>query len=121
MSKVKLEELTDEDREKMKPRSKYEDLSDEQREEIKFLYLGYTPVSQIARQFGINRTTLQYHVSKYWAKERDLAKIENYNKFVDTKKINFVKMKTSSIEIIQKALGELAKRGMALLSGLELE
>lgn len=88
----------------------YNELSDEEQEAAKNQYLKYVPISKIARDVGVARTTIQYHATRHWQVQREAMKAELFSEFHDTKRADFVKMSVSSIKIIQKALADLARR-----------
>ena len=90
----------------------FKDLSPDEKENAKNQFLKYKPVASIAREMSVKRTTLQYHATNYWIQEREAMKAEVFSEFHDTKRTDFVKMSTSSIKIIQRALKDLADRDM---------
>ena len=55
---------------------KFDSLTESEIKQCKAAYMAYVPVSKIARDMKIARTSLQYHCNKYWQKERELERIE---------------------------------------------
>lgn len=89
---------------------KFTDLSEEEQEKMKQKYLNYIPVSKIAREHGVSRTTLQYHATTHWNPVRESMRAETFGEFMDTKRESFVKMSKTSMSIIKSALEELSNR-----------
>ena len=90
--------------------------SEEELAKAKQMYLEYLTVTEIALQTGIGRNTLSYHINKTgssWQIERELQKAELLGKVSSAKKADFANMAISSIEIIKRALADLAKRDQA--------
>ena len=88
----------------------FKDLDDDTKNKMKLKYMSYESIAKIAREFNVNRTTLQYQVNTYWMVERDQAKADLYNEFNDTKKLNSTRMQNSAISIMVKALEALDQR-----------
>jgi len=89
---------------------KFTDFSDDEKEVMKQKYLNYVPVSKIAREHGVSRTTLQYHATTHWVPVRESMRAETFGEFMDTKRESFVKMSKTSMSIIKAALEELSNR-----------
>ena len=90
--------------------NKYSELNEEEQEEMKQKFLNYLPISRIAREHSVSRTTLQYHATKHWNPVRESMRAETFGQFMDTKRETFVKMSTTSMSIIKSALDDLANR-----------
>ena len=88
------------------------ELSESEMLEFKRMYMEYVPVTEISRHFNINRSTVSWYVNKHYVAEREMMRAELFRKFTDTKRTNFIKMSQSSIEIITRALQELAQRNV---------
>lgn len=70
-------------------------------------------LSELADQYGVKRTSIEYYASQSkedWRGQRELLKAELFQKFSETKKSDFVKMSSSAIKVMAKALEELANR-----------
>jgi len=78
---------------------------------IKQLYMEYKSISSIAREFGVQRSTINWHInSNGWKAERKLNESEIFAAFDDGKKVDFVKMTQSATMIMARSLEELATR-----------
>lgn len=75
----------------------------------KKLYMDYCSVSEIARETGMTRTAVYNHIKK-WSLEGDMLRAELMDKVVTAKQKDFANMAMSSIQIIGKALQDLANR-----------
>lgn len=93
-----------------KPNPNRREVDEKELARAKTLYMEYASPKEISDITGIARTTLSYHANTYWKQERDMMKADLFAKFSETKRANFVKMSQSSIEIIQRALADLARR-----------
>lgn len=60
-------------------------LSKEQLAFAKKEYMRYRTVSEIAREMGVNRTTVQHHVNESWKSERTLRRNELAAEFSESK------------------------------------
>ena len=89
---------------------KYSELKPEEQELMKQKFLNYIPISKIAREHGVARTSLQYHATNHWTPVRESMRAETFTEFMDTKRESFVKMSKTSMSIIKSALQDLATR-----------
>lgn len=88
----------------------YKDLTPTQQKEIKQKYLEYLPVAQIAEQYDLPRSSLDYHAKTHWSEERQLLKNELYATFSSNKRVKFIELSTSALQVITRSLDYLAKR-----------
>ena len=95
-----------------KPKPSRRSISEDKLIEAKRMYMEYIPVIDIAKAIEENRTTISYYVQTYWRPEREMMKADLFAHFSEVKRTNFIKMSASSMEIIQRALHDLAKRDM---------
>ena len=86
------------------------DVSPAIRSQIKKEYMEYKPISQIARKYDIPRQSLQYYVSTKWREERALMRSQLFANFSEGKRVAFTDMSESAIEIMKRALKDLANR-----------
>jgi len=93
-------------------KKRWDDLTEAERESAKQCFMQYQSIAHIARDLEIPRTTVQYHASTYWHPEREMLKAELFSRFTATKRSKFIEMSESSINIIAKALTQLANRDM---------
>jgi hypothetical protein len=77
-------------------------------EKARKAYMDYIPVTEIARELGLNRNSLQYHVDKKWRDDREISRIELLDYMLAGKKKDIMSMTNSSIKIIARALKDLA-------------
>jgi len=78
---------------------------------IKRMYMEYKSISAIAREFDVQRSTINWHInSNGWKAERKLSENEIFAAFDDGKKVDFVKMTQSATMIMARSLEELATR-----------
>jgi hypothetical protein len=77
-------------------------------EEIKERYIQGETIMGLADEYGLTRTSIQYHANKHWDTEKELLKAELFQKFSSNKKENFLKMSQHSITIITRALQAMA-------------
>ena len=86
---------------------------EEKLKKAKALYMQYISRNAIAEKAGIPASTVYHHIKTKWRDERELMKAELIAQMTESKKANFTKMTSASIEILQRALTTLAKRGEA--------
>lgn len=82
-------------------------------ERAKELYFKYTPVTQISEITGINRSTVQYHVSRKWKQERLFAKQDLMSSLLEGKEESLGKITDYSIRSLERALRAIAVRDEA--------
>ena len=86
-------------------------LSRRQIEAMKVLYMDYTTISELAREYNVSRTTINWHInSNAWNAERKLMESEVLSSFSNAKKSDFVKMTQAAVNIMSRSLETLAKR-----------
>lgn len=76
----------------------------------KELYFQYYPVTQIAKDTGIKRSTVQYHVMQRWKTERSMAKQDLMMALLEGKEESLTKITDFSIRALEKAVREVATR-----------
>lgn len=76
----------------------------------KELYLQYYSYTRIAEVTGLPRTTVAYHASNHWKVERELEKAELFDHMSSAKKVQFTNITQASIQIMERALLNLASR-----------
>lgn len=76
----------------------------------KELYFQYTPVTQIAKETGIKRSSVQYHVMKRWKQERLFAKQDLMSALIEGKEEQLSKITDYSVRALEKALRAIAVR-----------
>ena len=78
----------------------------------KKLYLEYSSVSEIARETGVVRTALQYHVNKEggWKYERDINRADLLSKVASARASEFADMTNYTIISLKRAVKSLAER-----------
>lgn len=79
----------------------------------KELYFQYFPVVDIAKQTGIKRSTVQYHVMTKWKAERSMAKQDLMSALIEGKEESLAKITDFSIRALEKALRDIATRSQA--------
>jgi len=80
-------------------------------ETMKRMYMEYKPISQIAKAFGVQRSTVNWHINtNAWSAERKLQESEVFSSFDDSKKVDFVNMTKHSVAIMTRSLEALATR-----------
>lgn len=78
--------------------------------EAKRLYMAFKPISQIARDLEVNRTTIQYYVRKGWKDERDLASSEFISSMASRRAGDLEGIEKNSIKVLARCINHLAKR-----------
>jgi hypothetical protein len=91
---------------------RWDELTESEKEVAKQCFMQYQSIASIASELKVPRTTVQYHASTYWHPEREMLKAELFSRFTATKRSKFIEMSESSINIIAKALTQLANRDM---------
>jgi hypothetical protein len=76
----------------------------------KALYMEYMSVRKIAEHIDCSPGAVQYHINKEWGEERDLIRLENQRNLQDMKKVEFTSITECTIQIMKKALLDLAIR-----------
>jgi hypothetical protein len=76
--------------------------------EAKSMYMEYVPVKTISEQLGVARTTLQYHATRHWDFERNLARAEMFKNFSEQKKVTMTTMSEAALKIMTRAMENLA-------------
>lgn len=94
----------------MSKNKKFTELPKEEQELMRNKYLCYTPVSKIAKEHGVNRTTVDHHVRTKWHQERELLRSELFANFAAGKQTEFVELSESSLTILRNGLSYLANR-----------
>ena len=94
----------------MKKNKSFTDLSAKKQLEVKNKYLSHVPVSQIAKDYDIPRTSLDYHVRSKWAAERAIALNDSLAAFAAGKRPDFIDISTKSTDILKRGLEFLNKR-----------
>lgn len=79
-------------------------------QKAKELYFQYYPVVQIAKDTGIKRSTVQYHVNARWKEERNIAKQDLLLALFEGKEESLTKITDFSIRALEKAVKEVATR-----------
>lgn len=79
-------------------------------EKAKRMYMEYVPVTKIAEELKINRTSIHHYVDSYWKEEREINRLELLDYMTSGKKKDLMSMTGSSIKIIARALEDLSKR-----------
>lgn len=79
-------------------------------DEAKKRFMKYQSMTSISKSLKIPKSTLHYHIDKYWKPERELAKAELFQKLTESKRVDFTKITEASIQIMARSLGELATR-----------
>lgn len=91
--------------------SKAKKLNITQLNQMKEMYMKYTPLTEIAKQFKVVRATVNWHInSNAWHAERKLKENEVFSSFTDAKKTDFVKMTQAAVNIMARSLETLATR-----------
>lgn len=86
-------------------------LNKKQLEMMKKMYMEYTPITDIAKEFKVARNTVSWHINaNSWHAERKLAESEVFMSFDDAKKVDFVRMTQAAATIMSRSLQELATR-----------
>ena len=93
----------------MSKNKKFTELTQEEQDKARNDYLCYQPVSKIAKNLGVNRTTLDHHARK-WHTERELLRSELFANFAAGKQTEFVGLSESSLSILKKGLDYLNNR-----------
>ena len=94
----------------MKARQGFQSLPVDIQKKIKDMYMEGYSISQLAKECGITRQALGYHIrTRNWAEERRLQRAELFQQFSDTKKAAFTGIYLSGTELLRKAV-EDAKR-----------
>lgn len=83
-------------------------------EQMRSLYLDHVPVTQIARETGIKRTTVQYYVNNYWKNERETVKTELLTEIAGSKAPSLLKIRDLSLKMLLQGLKELELRDRPL-------
>lgn len=78
----------------------------------KQLYMGFKPVSEISRELGIKRTTLQYYCSHWWKKERDLISSEFIASITSSRAEELAAIQGSAIQALRRCLADIATRSV---------
>lgn len=73
-------------------------------------YMSYEPVSKIAQDLNIPRSSIQYHVNTTWKHERELSENEVISEFADQRISVLNKISKHSADIILKSLESLKNR-----------
>jgi hypothetical protein len=73
-------------------------------------YMEYRSPNSIALKHNIPRSSLLYHITRYWKPEREMAKAELFQAMTDSKRVDFTRITESAISIMSRALHELATR-----------
>jgi 3-oxoacyl-(acyl-carrier-protein) synthase len=76
----------------------------------KELYFQYTPVTQIAKETGIKRSSVQYHVMRRWKQERLMAKQDLMSALIEGKEEQLSRITDYSVKALEKALKAIAVR-----------
>jgi IS30 family transposase len=93
------------------PQNNKAKLTQKQLATIKRMFMEYKDISKIAREFGVARSTISYHINQNgWSAERKLQESDVFQAFSDSKKVDFIKMTEHSVVILSKALQHLASR-----------
>lgn len=94
----------------MKKNKSFTSLTKKEQEEIRNKFLCYTPISQIAKDYGLPRTSLDYHVKTKWLTEREMLRAELFANFAQGKQTEFVELSESSLTILKRGLTYLENR-----------
>jgi hypothetical protein len=73
-------------------------------DEAKRMFMEYVPLSVIATQLGVARTSLSYHATTYWNLERELAKSEMFAAFASQKKVTMTRLSEAALKILVRAM-----------------
>jgi predicted HTH domain antitoxin len=73
-------------------------------------YMGHEPLSKIAKELEVPRSSLQYYVNLEWKHERELAENEVISAFADSRISVLNKISKHSADIILKSLESLKNR-----------
>lgn len=76
----------------------------------KELYFQYFPVTKIAKDTGLNRSTIQYHVNQRWKAERSTAKQDLMLALLEGKEESLTKITDYSIRALERAVREVANK-----------
>lgn len=95
---------------KASKRSKDTSWSDEDLAIAKSLYMDFMTTVEIAKETGIPRTTIQYHVGQYWKQERAMLSTELVREWADANRPEMSKITRTSVKIMDRALTHLSKR-----------
>lgn len=85
--------------------------SDKKLEAAKRSYMSYEPVSKIARDLNIPRTTIQNHVNEKWKAERQILANEIIAELGETKAAKLSTLFSNGIDVIHAAIKDLHMRG----------
>ena len=86
-------------------------LNIKQLDSIKEQYMAYKSISELATAYDVTRNTITYHINYgSWKAERKLKENELFASFDDGKKVDFVEMTNSTVQIMSRALKHLATR-----------
>lgn len=78
------------------------------------MYMNYMPVSHIAKEFQVPRTTIQTHVNNKWRREREDNKNKLLAHFTNAKRNKMTKAAEFSLDLILDTLKDLKERGTPL-------
>lgn len=87
-----------------------ESIDPEKLQQAKELYFQYNPVTHIAKETGIKRSSIQYHVMKRWKQERLMAKQDLMSALIEGKEESLSKITDYSVKALEKALRAIAHR-----------
>lgn len=76
-------------------------------------YFQYFPVTKIAKDTGLKRSTIQYHVNQRWKAERATAKQDLLLALLEGKEESLTKITDYSIRALERALRDVANKDQA--------
>jgi len=86
------------------------DWSEEQLEQAKGLYMSSVPLSEIAREMGIPRSSLQHYEKTYWKAEKDAWQKEILQAAGSLTKEAIFRASKAGTTVMVRALEHMAKR-----------
>ena len=86
--------------------------TEEEIAEAKKMYMEYETISEISRQTNITRQTITHHAKK-WKAEREIMRADLLDRVISAKSADFANMTIAAINVMTRALTDLATREQA--------
>lgn len=85
-------------------------VSDDTLEVCRVMYMEHTPLSQIAREMNVPRSTLQYYENSMWRSERELVSSELLSTISSKRLHSLHELNGGGVKILSRAVQNLVTR-----------
>jgi len=92
------------------PKYKSKQWTDKQLETAESMYMDYLPITEIAKESGVPRTTLYYYIRSSWKLRREVRSKELLSAIAVGKREAFEELTGSALKIMSRALTALVQR-----------